>query len=203
VCCAAYRHAFKQYTDRTYSDAELEALFGPNEEGIIRSVLADRPALVEGCLQSYLTAYARLHGDELRPFPGVERALRMLSEHRVPVALVIGKGARSAAISLERLHLLSYFDIVEVGSPDGAIRPFSIRRVLERWRVAADRVAYVGDAAYDMQAAREAGVLPVSAAWAPKASSENLAAQAPLAVFSDLAQFVAWLGCTLGRASSS
>lgn len=199
VCCAAYRHAFTEFVGRSYADEELAALFGPDEEGIIRTVLAGhgQPEQWAACLRSYLATYAHLHDAALRPFPGVARALGLLQERAIPLAVVTGKGPRSAAISLDHLGLRPYFPLVEVGSPDGAIKPRSIRRVLQRWRAAPGQVAYVGDSPYDMQAAREAGVLPLGAAWAPHADGAALAAHAPRAIFTDLEQFVAWLGGAL------
>lgn len=193
VCCTAYRQAFAGFTERSYSDVELEAFFGPSEEGIIRAVLAERPDQWDACLEAYLAAYARLHTDDLRPFPGIERALCLLEERAVPVAVVTGRGARSAAPSLERLGLLHFFDLVEVGSPEGAIKPRSIRRVLRRWRAEPRHVAYVGDVPYDMRAAREAGVIPLGAAWAPRASVTALAAHSAHAVFVNVDQLIAWL----------
>jgi phosphoglycolate phosphatase-like HAD superfamily hydrolase len=55
----------------------------------------------------------------------------------------------------------------------------------------------VGDAIADMQAAREAGVLGVAAAWAPSAITVELAATRPHALFTDAAAFEAWLVTTL------
>lgn len=194
VCCAAFRQAFAECGEKAYSDDELAAYFGPSEEGIVRAVLAGRPDRWDACLESYLAAYGRLHAGALRPFPGIERALHLLRARAVPVAVVTGKGARSAAITLECLGLLAYFDVVEVGSPEGAIKPHSIRRVLTRWGAEPRIVAYVGDAPYDMCAAREAGVLPLGAAWAPGAHpAAALAACGAREVFADVDQFVAWL----------
>lgn len=192
VCCAAYRQAFAEFGHRSYSGEELAAYFVPDEEGIIRDVLAQRPDQWGTCLELHHAAYARLHTDDLHPFPGIERTLRLLTARAIPTAIVTGKGARSAAISLEHLGLLPYFDLVEVGSPEGPIKPHSIRRVLTRWVARPHHVAYVGDALYDVGAAHEAGILPLGAAWAPTASAAAHSAHGAHTVFADVDQLAAW-----------
>jgi phosphoglycolate phosphatase-like HAD superfamily hydrolase len=82
---------------------------------------------------------------------------------------------------------------VEVGSPQGVIKATAIARVVKRWGVAAADVIYVGDAVADMEAAREAGVLPIAAAWAPSAIAHELAATKPHALFTDASHFQSWL----------
>jgi hypothetical protein len=44
-----------------------------------------------------------------------------------------------------------------------------------------------------MQAARQAGVIPIAAAWAPSAIAGELAAAKPHALFTDADAFRAWL----------
>jgi len=51
----------------------------------------------------------------------------------------------------------------------------------------------VGDTVSDVQAARAAGVLPIAAAWSPTAVAAELRAERPHALFTDAAEFHAWL----------
>ncbi len=110
--------------------------------------------------------------------------------------MVTGKGAASAAITLHRLGLAPYFDKVETGSPDGAIKPVGIRNVLAHWRIAAHEAAYVGDAPYDMRASAEVGVLPLGAAWADTATVTLNSDPPPAVLFTSVAQFVQWLAAS-------
>jgi HAD superfamily hydrolase (TIGR01509 family) len=191
LCCAAYRRAFKEHTGREYSDDEIAVHFGSSEEGIIQRVVPER---WEACLATYLAAYEQAHASYIDPFPGVGETLRDLRRRGVALAIVTGKGPRSAAISFDRLGLARCFDSVEVGSPVGAIKPLAIRRVLARWNVTPERVAYVGDVPSDIEAAREAGVLPLAAAWAPAADSVTLQALRPVATFVSVEDFLTWIG---------
>ncbi len=192
VCYAAFRASLLRFVGRHYSDAEIRALFGPSEEGVFQNVV---PARAEAALEMYLQAYEREHASCTAPFPGVDRLLAWLRAHEVKQAIVTGKGPRSAAISLQRLGLSAYFDLVEAGSPEGAVKPAAIRAVLNAWDADATRVAYVGDAPSDVDAARQVGTLALAAAWAPAAPMYEAEVQArhPDATFTTVDAFIGWL----------
>lgn len=196
VCCAAFRRVLMEFVGREFTDPEIMALFGPSEEGIIQRLVPDR---WRACLQAYLREYDAAHARYRQPFPGIEAALRALADRHVSLAIVTGKGARSAAISLRHLGLAQQFPLVETGSAEGAAKPVGIRRVLARWSAPPERVAYVGDAPYDMQAAREVGVIPLAAAWASTADPDALRARAPLATFRSVERFIAWIEAHVER----
>ncbi len=190
VCFAAFRHAMGEFSSRHYTDNEITALFGPSEEGIIQRLIPDR---WKACLKIYLAAYEQESAQNARMFPGIETALRSLKERGVALAIVTGKGAHSAAISLRDLGLAEHFDMVETGSPVGGIKPQAIRNVLAKWDASPHQVAYVGDAPSDIEAAKEAGVLPLAAAWAPTTSAQELGTLAPLELFTSVEGFVRWI----------
>lgn len=190
VCFAAFRRALEGFSGRYYTDEEIAALFGPSEEGMIQRMVPDR---WQACLEAYLAAYEGESARRARLFPGIETALRLLKRRGVALAIVTGKGARSAAISLRHLRLAEFFDVVETGSPDGSVKPLAIQRVLAKWGAAPDRVAYVGDVPTDMEAAKEAGVIPVGAAWAVSSSADDLRALSPLETFRSVESFIRWI----------
>jgi pyrophosphatase PpaX len=190
VCFAAFRHAMQGFSNRRYTDEEIRGLFGPSEEGIIRRIVPDR---WQACLEAYLAAYEEESAKKARLFPGIETALRLLRRRGHALAIVTGKGAASAAISLRDLRLADFFDVVETGSPDGSVKPLAIQRVLAKWGAPPNRVAYVGDAPADIQAAREVGVIPLGAAWAATSDADTLSALSPLETFLDVRDFIAWI----------
>ena len=194
VCFAAFRDALQPFTGRTYSDEEIMARFGPSEEGMLQRWVPDR---WEECLQLYLAAYEREHRRTARTFPGVENALGLLKARGIRLAVVTGRGPHSTAISLAQFGLAPYFDSVETGAPEGAVKPRCIRRVVERWGVPAGRVAYLGDVPSDVEAARAAGVRPLAAAWEERSNASALRALEPLAVFSTVPQFIRWIETTV------
>jgi pyrophosphatase PpaX len=194
VCFAAFREALQPVMGRTYSDEEIMARFGPSEEGMFQRWAPDR---WEECMRRYLAAYEREHRRVARTFPGIETALGLLKTRAIRLAVVTGKGPRSAAISLTQLGIGPYFDSVETGSPDGAVKPHRIQRVLERWGVPASRVAYLGDVPSDVEASHIVGVQPLAAAWDERSDAGALRALDPLEVFDTVPQFIRWIETTV------
>ncbi len=190
VCCAAFRRALQGFSRRHYTDEEIVALFGPSEEGILRRIVPDQ---WQACLTAYLAAYEEESAKSAKLFPGIETALQLLKRRGLALAIATGKGAQSAAISMRDLRLADYFDVVETGSPEGGVKPQAIRRILTRWAALPHQVAYVGDAPADIEAAREAGVIPLGAAWAEGVRAEALQAHSPLETFRSVAGFTAWI----------
>ena len=190
ACYAAFRFACEGVGGPAYTNEQIRALFGPSEEGMLQRAMPER--WQEG-LTLLLAEYRRHLAACPGVFPSVTGALRLLRESRTPLALVTGKGPFTTKMSLTHFGLDGVFDPVEVGSPQGVIKAAAIARVVARWGVAAADVIYVGDAVADVQAAREAGVLPIAAAWAPSAIEAELAATKPHALFTDASDFQSWL----------
>jgi pyrophosphatase PpaX len=190
LCISAFRHVFDTLLHTHYTDQEIIAMFGVSEEGMIRALM---PTDWQQGVAAYLAEYERLHDHYAQVFPEIEDALRLLQRRGTRMAVVTGKGAGSAAITLHRLGLAPYFDLVETGSPDGSIKPRGIRTVLAHWRIAAQEAAYLGDAPYDMQASAEVGVLPLGASWADTATVTARSDPPPAVLFTTVAHFVQWL----------
>ncbi|MCO5177769.1 MAG: HAD family hydrolase [Thermomicrobiales bacterium] len=190
VCCAAFRPVLRDITGRQYSDPEIMALFGPNEEGILQQMAGDG---WQQALQCFLSEYEAHHDTCLATFDGIDETLRHINESGARMAIITGKGAGSAAISVRRLGLDAYFDLIASGSATGVIKSQQIREVAEQWALPVEQVAYVGDTAYDMQHAAEAGATPIAAAWADTADRDALAATNPQRLFITVTDFDRWI----------
>jgi len=190
VCLAAFREAIRASTGRELTDAEIVARFGPTEEGMIQRLV---PKGWEACLAIYLEAYRRALDAHPVSLPAMASALERIHTRGLLLGVVTGKGLRSAILTLDHLGLARYFDVVEAGSPAGSVKPASIRRVLRQWGLGAGRVAYVGDSASDVHAAREAGVVPLGAAWVPTTDGAALRAAVPLETFDTIEGFLGWI----------
>jgi pyrophosphatase PpaX len=190
VCIAAFRGTFLEHAGREFSKEEIEALFGPSEEGSIRQVVGEdwQPAM-----ETFLSEYEGAHGSCAVPFPGVEKLLDWLEERGLKVAIVTGKGPRSAEVSLRILNLRHRFQIVEAGSIDGPAKPAAIQRVLDQWQVPPGEVAYIGDSPSDVRSARAVGVMALSAMWEPGARHAQVMAEGPDAAFTSVEELREWL----------
>ena len=194
ACFVAFRRALKNFSAREYTDDDIAARFGPSEEGMIQRLVPDR---WEACLQAYLAAYRECLPEHARSIPGMKEALLRLRTRGMKLAIVTGKGPHSAELTLKHLDLAESFEVMEAGSPEGSVKPAAIRKVLARWGARPHHVAYVGDAPSDMEAAREAGVIPLGAAWLPTTNEQALRAVLPVATFRTLQHFLHWIEATL------
>lgn len=190
VCYRAFARVFARRLGRQYSDAEIHAMFGPSEEGILARLCPNDPV---AALDEYLAEYRLAHTHCPKPFGGIPDLLEMLRDGGVKLAIVTGKGPRSAQISLEAFGLTGQFPVVEAGSAAGAVKPAAMRRVLAGWRLPPDEVAGVGDAPSDVRAAKEVGITSIAAAWAQGAARDRLAASQPDQLFDAVPALHAWL----------
>lgn len=190
VCYRAFRAVLRRRLGRDFADTEIHAMFGPSEEGILESLCPDDP---EGATEEYLEVYRDAHGSCPRPFEGIRETLESLRSRGVELAVVTGKGERSAAVSLEVLELQDYFPVVEAGSKSGGIKVQRMRSVLGLWGLPPGAVVGVGDAPSDVRAARTVRIGSLAAAWAPGADPQGLAACQPDRVFNDVSAFSRWL----------
>ncbi len=190
VCFAAFREVFQDALGRDYTDQEVRAMFGPAEEGVFQRVVPDD---WERRMEQYLAAYQRQHSLCPEPFPGMRESIDELRARDIRLAVVTGKGLRSAAISLRELGLEGVFDPVEAGSPNGGVKPAAMRRVLDFWGLEPSEVASLGDARPDIESSRQLGMTSLAAAWATTANFETLSALDPDAIFQRVDQFRNWI----------
>ncbi len=197
VCYRAFSRVFAKRLGLDFSDAEIHAMFGPSEEGILARLCPDAP---EMALDEYLAEYRLAHALCPAPFEGIPELLESLRSDGVELAIVTGKGPHSARISLEAFGLAARFPVVEAGSAAGGVKPAAMRRVLAGWGLAPGEVAGVGDSPSDVRAAKELGMTSVAAAWAPGAARDRLAASRPDCLLDSVPALGAWLA---GRAAGA
>lgn len=190
VCYGAFRAVLSRRLGRDFADRQIHALFGPSEEGIFERMCPDDP---EGATEEYLELYREAHARCPKPFQGIRETLESLRSRGVELAVVTGKGGRSAAVSLDVLGLREYFPVVEAGSRSGGVKVRCMRSVLSRWGLPPRAVVGVGDAPSDVRAARTVHIGSAAAAWAPGADPQSLAACEPDKVFEEVCAFSRWL----------
>jgi pyrophosphatase PpaX len=190
ICILALQQALAAYTGKHFTAAEVRATFGPSEEGVLLQHIPDRWT---EALDTYIQAYEAEHYTCTAPFPGITEALALASSRGVKLAVVTGKGPRSAVISLRQIGLQGHFDLVEAGSPDGPVKPKSIQKVLGRWGLPPAGVAYVGDTQQDMRDALAAGLIPIGAAWAATATVQPPSQDDAHLVFTTVDDFILWI----------
>lgn len=190
VCYQAFGRVLSRRLGRPFCDREIHAMFGPSEEGVLLRLC---PEDADAALEEYLGEYHLSHAICPLPFEGVPELVRLLRGRGVELAIVTGKGARSARISLDVFGLADCFPRIEAGSPAGAVKPAAMRRVLGRWGLPAAEVVGIGDSPSDIRSARQVGITSVAAAWAPTADAAILASCEPDYLFREVGALQRWL----------
>ncbi|MCB9892552.1 MAG: HAD family hydrolase [Planctomycetes bacterium] len=196
VCFDAFRAVFLEELGREWTNAEIQAHFGPSEEGVLKSVLG--AAREAEATERYLDHYARLHRAVPGLFDGIERVIARCRDAGMRRGIVTGKGPRSARISAEQLGLDAHFEVLEAGSSAGWQKIARLETILDAWGLAGADGFYVGDHPSDVRAARELGLVALSAAWCPLADVDALRRAEPDALFETPAEMVRWLDERLG-----
>lgn len=190
VCIQAFQETIAHFNGERPSPAQITSMFGPTEEGMLETML---PGRLDETLPQYLKEYERFHSLCPQPFPGVERVFELLKAKNIPSAIVTGKGRYSAEISVRILGLDRWVDCVETGFAAKPDKPVSIRKVLERWQMSPEQAAYIGDTPYDMRASREAGLLPLGAAWAETSLLRRPPQPDVAVMFYEIDRLVEWI----------
>jgi phosphoglycolate phosphatase len=142
LCLAAFCHAFALHGHSDLDDAQVTAVFGPNDEDIIQSVVGDA---WQACYDDFYAYYTSQHDARVRPLPGVRDLLAELARRAVRLTVLTGKGDAKARHSLERLGLLEHFDDVVCGSPTRFVKAERLAQMAKTADIPRARIAYVAD----------------------------------------------------------
>jgi len=192
VCVKAYQETLERHVGRPFSSEEIIGLFGKSDEGILSVYLT--PERLEAVLDEYFETYERIQRSECpQPFPGLKDTIQRLRARGVAIGVVTGKSLRGSEITLRVLGLRQYIDVLEAGFAAGPNKPESLRRALCRLGLQAHEAVYVGDAAYDMEAAAAIGMPAVGAAWTATSTIRNGAGATALHIFHRIEDFHRWV----------
>lgn len=162
---ASFNHVAEKYLGRRFTPAQIIGLFGPPEEGAVVKVFG--PENLDPIMDELLAFYASQHSALASLHAGIEEVLDLLKRHDIRLAVFTGKGRKTTTITLNALHLASYFDLVVSGNDVVHHKPHpeGILRVLERFGISPGEALMVGDSMSDVKAARAAGVPIASVLW--------------------------------------
>jgi HAD superfamily hydrolase (TIGR01509 family) len=189
---ASFNHAAARYAGRTFSPREIIGLFGPPEEGALEAICPHD--LVPAAMDDFCTFYRREHAQLARMHDGIGDLLVYLREKGVRLAVLTGKGSRTASITLEEFGIGRYFDLVVSGNDVTHPKPHpeGIQHILSSFSLPADEALMVGDAMPDVGASRAAGVAMAAALWDSYDRERVLEAGTDL-VFDTVTELHTWL----------
>lgn len=161
------------------------------------------PVIWQRLATDYAAAFADLRGSgaAIDPlYPGVLDGLDAIEATGWLLGMATGKSQRGARATLHGHGLLDRFVTIQTADvAAGKPSPEMVLRAMADTGADAASTAVVGDTVYDMQMAREAGVLAIGVAWGYHAGDELLAAGAGTVVQSFAELLPAIEGARPGR----
>jgi pyrophosphatase PpaX len=181
IILASMQHAAKEVLGHAPPDEELmAAVGGPGLEAQMRALAPDR---VEELVTVYRAHNEPLH-DTLVCCAGMEDVLVRLRDEGRRLGIVTAKRRATVELAFAAVPLGHLFDAVVGGDETTRHKPDPdpLLLALERLDARPDDTAYVGDAPFDVRAARAAGVHSVAVTWGGIHPRERLEREEPDAI---------------------
>ena len=153
----------KKYLNRTFTDEEIIGLFGPTDGEIIKKLFGEKHKEVS---EDYYKFYSDNHS-MADIYPGLKEILVDLKSNNYPIGIFTGKGRDSSMITLTKLGVDKYFDLIVTGDDVNNAKPSpeGILKFVNHFGFDPEKVLMIGDSVSDVIASKEAGVKIASALW--------------------------------------
>ena len=160
---ASFNHVMNKYLNKTLTNNEIISLFGPTEDVILEEWTGtDYPRARE----DYYNFYSENH-TMADLYPGILDILTYIKSKKIPLSIFTGKGRDAAIITLKKLKIYDFFEMIITGDDvkEHKPSPEGILRFVEKFRLNPERVLMIGDSPSDIKASRAAGVKIASVLW--------------------------------------
>ncbi len=187
----------KKYLKRALPSGDAFWTLGPPARNIIKGFTNGLPGKpVREAVDDYLLCYRNNFLDKATLFPGIPQLLQKLRASGNRLAIVTAEEKALMEFNLSTLGLKDYFDILV--SRDDVLKPKphpeGIRLALRTMRTNPEESMIIGDAATDMLAGKNAGLLTVLAKWAPQFQGGDLSKARPDYEFHTVEQLAKFFG---------
>jgi pyrophosphatase PpaX len=178
IILASMRHAAKEVLGVEPKDEELMgAVGGPGLEAQMHALAPDR-------VQELVTVY-RAHNEPLHEglacCPGIDDVLVRLKDEGRRLGIVTAKRRKTVELAFAQVPIEHLFETVVGGDETQRHKPDPepLLLALERLGAHPDEAAYVGDAPFDVKAAKAARIFSVAVTWGGIHSRGRLEAEEP------------------------
>ena len=160
---ASFNFITEKYLGKSYSPKEIVSWFGPTEDVILKDFCGEN---YEKAREEYYRFYSDNHY-MADIYPGMKEILDGLKSQGVLLSIYTGKGREAAAITLRKLGIYDYFDLIITGDEvkEHKPSPEGIEVFLEKFNLEKNDVLMIGDSPSDIKAAAAAGVKVASVLW--------------------------------------
>jgi pyrophosphatase PpaX len=175
---ASMRYAAREVLGVEVSDEQLMATVGgPGLEAQMQALSPDR---VDELVTVYRAHNEPLH-DELVCCTGMDEVLVQLKDEGRRLGIVTAKRRQTVELAFARIPIEHLFETVVGGDETKKHKPDPepLLLALERLGAAPDDAVYVGDAPFDVKAAKAAGLYSVGVSWGGIHGRERVEAEEP------------------------
>ena len=167
---ASFNYIAGKYLQKQFTDKEITKMFGPTEDVILKQWCPDNYDAVR---KDYYDFYEQNHS-MADLYPGIMEILDILKKINVLLSIYTGKGRDASIITLKKLKIYDYFDLIITGDEvkEHKPSPEGIMLFLEKFNLPKESVLMVGDSPADIKASRAAGVKVASVIWDAYAKKE-------------------------------
>ena len=175
---ASMRHAAREVLGVEVPDEQLmAAVGGPGLEAQMQALSPDR---ADELVTVYRAHNEPLH-DELVCCAGMDEVLVQLKDEGRRLGIVTAKRRQTVELAFARIPIEHLFETVVGGDETKKHKPDPepLLLALDRLGAAPGEAAYVGDAPFDVKAAKAAGLYSVGVSWGGIHRRERLEAEEP------------------------
>ena len=178
IILASMRHAAREVLGVEVPDEQLMATVGgPGLEAQMQALSPDRA----GELVTVYRAHNEPLHDELVCCAGMDEVLVQLKDEGRRLGIVTAKRRQTVELAFAQIPIEHLFETVVGGDETKKHKPdpAPLLLALERLGAAPDDAVYVGDAPFDVKAAKAAGLYSVGVSWGGIHGRERLEAEEP------------------------
>ena len=192
IILASMRHAAREVLGVEVPDEQLmAAVGGPGLEEQMQALSPDR---ADELVTVYRAHNEPLH-DELVCCAGMDEVLVQLKDEGRRLGIVTAKRRQTVELAFARIPIEHLFETVVGGDETKKHKPDPepLLLALERLGAAPNDAVYVGDAPFDVRAAKAAGLYSVGVSWGGIHRRERLEAEEPDALVDTTEELLAVL----------
>ena len=178
IILASMRHAAREVLGVEVPDEQLmAAVGGPGLEAQMQALSPDR---ADELVTVYRAHNEPLH-DELVCCAGMDEVLVQLKDEGRRLGIVTAKRRQTVELAFAQIPIEHLFETVVGGDETKKHKPDPepLLLALERLGAAPDDAVYVGDAPFDVKAAKAAGLYSVGVSWGGIHGRERVEAEEP------------------------
>jgi pyrophosphatase PpaX len=153
----------KKYLNKIFTDNEVILMFGPPENDILKRLCREN---YESARKDYFNYYTENHW-KAELYYGIKEILEHLKSKNYPIGIFTGKGRDASLITLKKLGVDHYFDLIVTGDDveNHKPSPEGILKFVNQFSLKPERVLMIGDSVADIEASRKAGIKIASVLW--------------------------------------